>query len=302
MTGDTGFRKIHTYFIGEKSSRKQAAQNARNNLTNTIKSSIFCAPRGFIIFLLGLVSAVHHSISGNEKKKKEGLYAMYHNAIPFLEVICIMVPIMMIMHKKTGKLSNLSSTVIAMISPFICLSTAFIMCMSLRLLGIREDCCGDMNYGIRKTDDRHINDNTFFDAEGNFQGVSFNIPQCKTKKENIPEYFYKYKSEDNKKTSDSKTKFIFYPIYSILHAPRILIQILDLFIRSITDLCTQRELSDNTKKIAQIEIPASFYMIFISIPFCEQKIGRKFNGTIDNYISTTLNQSSVNHTKENTIT
>ncbi len=99
------------------------------------KSSILCSVRGFVIFLLAAVVSIDSSILKDRERKNRALYAMYHNILPFIEVVAIMVPIMVCLSKT--RFSNYSM--------LISLVTAVSICFSLRVLGIRTDCCSDMN-------------------------------------------------------------------------------------------------------------------------------------------------------------
>lgn len=236
-----------------------------------VKTSIFCSPRGFIIFLLALTSFADSYFLKDEKRKKEALYAMYHNVIPFLEVTCVMIPIMIIMHKRVGKLSNLSSFSVLCITPLICITSAFFICMTLRMLGIRKDCCNDINY------------DQIFNEKGFFQGFSFKLPRCKKLKENIPKYFY-HEGDYIERNTNIVHSSIFKFLYSVLSIPLFFIYILDFIVRYLIDIIsypfTRKILSDDRADLQQKSLPFSFCMLLISLPFCEKTIGKYFNEII----------------------
>ncbi|MBQ4874625.1 MAG: hypothetical protein HRK26_00730 [Rickettsiaceae bacterium H1] len=231
-----------------------------------VKTSVFCAPRGFFIFLLAAVSAIDSAILKNEKRKREALYAMYHNTVPFLEVTCIMIPIVILVHRRIFLLR--------IMSPLICFSIAFFICMTLRVLGIRKDCCDDINHEKE----------SIFDEQGNFQNFSFNIPGCTEKKRSIPEYFYEKSNERYQTVNRNCFHSIVYKfICSLFLSPLIVIQYLDVLFRSVFNGLTLTAENCKEKKQKKLEIPCSTLILLTNIPFCEQKFSKLYNSRVDNF-------------------
>ena len=231
-----------------------------------LKTSILCAPRGFIIFLLGTVSAIDSVILGNERRKKEALYAMYHNSVPFLEVSVLMTTIMIVFHTRT----NINKAII----PFICLASAFGICMLLRIFDIRKDCCDDINYKR----------NVIFDECGKFLNFSFKIPSKDSDLSAIiPRYFFKESENDSNKTKRSGFhSFIYKLLCSPLLLTLLVIQSLDLVIRCainfINSIFTCKFIADDIKKSASLEIPFTLFTIMsFLVPFYSNCFGRIVN-------------------------
>lgn len=214
-----------------------------------VKTSIFCAPRGFIIFLLAAISAIDSAITGDEKRKRESLYAMYHNVVPFCEVVFLMAPLLFVLHTKV------KSPVVRILAPFICMAAAFSLCMTLRILGIRKDCCSDILYNDK-----------------NPENFSFSVPKCSQTRENIPKYFWE-KSEDNYGSNERNKvhAFIYKSIIFLLFVPLLVIQALDLVIRTIIDCVsypfTKKIPQDDTKKLKEEQIPGTFSVFLTCVPF-----------------------------------
>ncbi len=271
-----------------------------------VKSSVFCAPRGFFVFIIAFFCFIDSLISKGkkgkksilEKRKREALYGMFHNIAPFLEVVLVLIPIMCFMHFYVAKRFNLSSTAVNLITALICIMFAFTICMSLRMLGIRKDCCNDINF-----------EKGIFNENGDFRWISFSVPE---RNEGVPDYFRVDVSKEEKDVNcnDEPTrrpgqKIFFKVIYCVLHIPIVLIQFIDVIFRTIFDLISYPfkkcfEKYKNTLNISEeeknknvlgsvlledtLELLKNFLfsinMIIVSFPFCEQRVGLYVNDVL----------------------
>ena len=228
------------------------------------QNSMLCAPQGFFFFLLAGVTAIDSVILDDKKRKEEALYSMKKNVLPFLEVILIMLPIMVFMHKK----ANLPTSIVNIITPLICITIAFSICMLLRISGLRDDCCNDINYKKE----------SIFNENGVFQNFSFNLKKnskesCCNRNPNI------YVNVGERRNSIHL--FLYKIIFTIILFPLLIIQILDLNIRKLINFSFYSELKEKDKeKIKELEdtkIPFSIFSILSAVPFCEKYSGNKIN-------------------------
>ena len=100
---------------------------------------------GLLRLLDGLLVARHDKEKGKQKTK-EGLYAMYNNLIPFLEVVILMPIVMHIIGFALGNNPLVHSKVSCVISLMACVLVMISVCLSLRAAELRKDCCADFDF------------------------------------------------------------------------------------------------------------------------------------------------------------
>lgn len=143
-----------------------------------VQSSLLCAPKGSIRFLIGastlfnglLTRPVNKAIG--EKKIEEGLYAMYNNAVPILEVIVMMGIVMPQLNKIYSLFLPTRAAWLSTISTCLCLMIS--ICLFLRVTGLRTDCCSDFNYEES--------------LKGQGNSIRFNTPKDESKRNSLQKF------------------------------------------------------------------------------------------------------------------
>ncbi|WP_238522986.1 hypothetical protein [Neorickettsia risticii] len=138
-----------------------------------LQKSILCGFKGATHFLIGAIVATNGAVirstvpgggSGPEKRYG-GLYAMYNNIIPTLEVLLCMGVLCVLLERIAFKRVIPDPWVRAAVSLAICVVLMMLICTLLRVFEARRDCCDDYDY------------DKSFDRAGGY-GMHFDVPSC----------------------------------------------------------------------------------------------------------------------------
>ena len=117
-----------------------------------VQSSLVCAPKGSLVFLMGFcryLNGLLMSRSDSEKakqKSKEGLYAMYNNTIPMLEMLVLMPTVSWLVNAALKNNPFVQERVAKALSLFVCMLFMLSACIAFRVAELRKDCCSDFDF------------------------------------------------------------------------------------------------------------------------------------------------------------
>ncbi|CAI27142.1 hypothetical protein [Ehrlichia ruminantium] len=153
-----------------------------SNIPLKVKNSILCGIKGFLICNLAAFTTLQQYIYIKLHKndvpseillthitgKQNAQYATRHNLIPFAEAATVM-PLVFISAyylAKYGIIPNTNPLNMHMICLAICLAIMIIICISLRILKIRKDCCSYIEHPIYR-DHTTTTSSLFVNFKGN---------------------------------------------------------------------------------------------------------------------------------------
>ncbi|AHX04740.1 hypothetical protein [Ehrlichia japonica] len=138
-----------------------------------LKNSLFCGFKGWLtlnlagitLLNLSLYNVFHGKHMSNYQKailkdsQRKTLHQMKKHLIPFFEVMIVMPAVFLTTHY-LGQYFGIQSTELKtyLICLAACMSIMIIICLSLRILGIRKDCCGAIEHPIYRNTVVHNND------------------------------------------------------------------------------------------------------------------------------------------------
>ncbi|WP_227028940.1 hypothetical protein [Neorickettsia sennetsu] len=136
-----------------------------------LQKSILCGFRGITNFFIGAIVASNGAVirsavpggGSGPQKKREGLYAMYNNFVPTLEVLVCMGVICVLLERLAFKKAITNPWARVATAVVICMALMMLICTLLRVLDRRRDCCADYDY------------DQSFNRMGGY-GMHFNIP------------------------------------------------------------------------------------------------------------------------------
>ncbi|WDM85068.1 hypothetical protein K6025_04370 [Ehrlichia sp. JZT12] len=240
------------------------------NLHIKLKNSLLCGLKGWLIFNLAnitlLYNSTHSKFFGKDSKfslsENNADYKISHNnikhqiknnVIPFLEVITVMPTVFTVSHF-IGKYvfhDQYNQTTMLIICGTVCALMMITICLTLRLTGIRKDCCSSIVHPIYRNP--KCKDNSFI----NFTDPNNN--QEHSSKSNGNTFPLKLKNIFNKKTNKYPGKAVAKAMFfAILMTP-------------ITIIRTVLELTLFT--IETIELPFSLIFDILTMAYEIAKYG-----------------------------
>ncbi|WP_395878157.1 hypothetical protein [Ehrlichia muris] len=156
-----------------------------------LKNSLFCGFKGWLIFNLSTLTLLELSLYnmcyGNhmsdlqrtiiKDSKQNTKYQIKNHIIPFLEVMIVMPAVFIAVYYSGPQIFGAQFTPLAthLLCLAVCMSIMIMICMTLRILGIRKDCCKTIGHPIYRNSSAGNNDYIHFTIPSDQEPIKYSI-------------------------------------------------------------------------------------------------------------------------------
>ena len=152
-----------------------------------LKNSLFCGFKGWLIFNLANLTLLELSLYNvfhkkhmsdyqrviSQSLKEKAHYQRKQNIIPFFEVMLVMPVVFFSIHYLWQHIGiQCTPLEIHLICLAACMGIMIMICLTLRILGIRKDCCGTIEHPIYRNTAAHNNSYVNFKGPKSIEGTA----------------------------------------------------------------------------------------------------------------------------------